>query len=121
MAPNRVLVVEDDVAFEELLAYWLRMLGYEVFVATTLAAAVNHVKTNDDLLCILLDLRLPDTLHDYDALATLVETNPTLPIAVLSGRDDVSATTISQLGARLFLHKSRATATTIQALLTACT
>ena len=113
----RVLVVEDDTAFARLVAHWLRRLHYEVFCVTTLAAAINHVRTNDDLLCVLLDLRLPDITEDYDAIPALVNADTTLPIAVLSGRDDVAMTTITHLGARTYLHKNRATPESLATLI----
>ena len=118
MHPCRVLVVEDDTSFARLMAHWVRRLHYEVFCVTTLAAAINHVKTHDDLLCVLLDLRLPDVL-DYDAIPALVNADATLSIAILSGRDDVSVPTITQLGARSYLHKNRVSPESLAALIQA--
>lgn len=118
MPLNRLLVVEDDVAFARLLLHWLRRLHYEVFHVTDLPAAINHVRTNTDLLGVLLDLRLPSA-QDLEAIPALYAANPLLPLAVLSGRDDVSMTEITQLGARTYLHKNRVTPETLAALCTA--
>ena len=116
MRRNRVLIVEDSPTWAMLVAHWVRSLSYEVFCVETLAAAISHVKTNDDLLCVFLDLGLPDVL-DYDAIPALVNADPHIPIVVLSGRDTVSLPTITAEGARMFLHKNRASPESIAQVL----
>lgn len=56
--PRVILAVEDYEASREVLAIYLRHLGYEVLEAATCAEALKLVHANPDL--VLLDVELPD-------------------------------------------------------------
>jgi len=80
----RILVVEDEPAILESLAYALRRDGYEVVLAPNLATAAASISSVE---LILLDLMLPDgSGFEIIGRARRLETAPA--IIVLSSRDD---------------------------------
>jgi DNA-binding response OmpR family regulator len=80
---QRILVVEDEPAIAESVAYALRRDGFAADIAASFAEAENGV---DDADLIVLDLMLPDG-SGFDLIGKLRrESNPT-PIIVLSSRD----------------------------------
>jgi two-component system catabolic regulation response regulator CreB len=82
----RVLVVEDEPAIAESVAYALRREGFETELVGELSSA--YAKRADcDL--ILLDLMLPDG-SGFDLIGKLRAEGSTLPIIVLSSRDSES-------------------------------
>jgi DNA-binding response OmpR family regulator len=78
-----VLVVEDEPAIAESLAYTLKREGYGVAVAATLADAETKVETAD---LVILDLMLPDG-SGFDLLASLRRLDPPPAVIILSSRD----------------------------------
>ncbi len=83
MDRSTILVVEDEPAIAESVAYSLRREGFETSLAGTLEQAMLG---RHDAQLILLDLMLPDG-SGFDLIARLrAEGNPT-PIIVLSSRD----------------------------------
>lgn len=81
---QRLLLVEDDAAFRELLSLHLEDAGYQVEVVATLAAARVALGRNDALL---LDQRLPDG-GGIDFLAEVHEQRPDLPVIMITGLSD---------------------------------
>ncbi len=80
---SNVLVVEDEPAIAESLAYSLRREGYTVDLAATLEAAASKVADSD---LIILDLMLPDG-SGFDLLADLRRLESAPAVIILSSRD----------------------------------
>jgi two-component system catabolic regulation response regulator CreB len=78
-----ILVVEDEPAIAESVAYALRRDGFSVSLAQTLAEAVVE-RDRADL--VVLDLMLPDG-SGFDFIGTLRAARPGKPVIVLSSRD----------------------------------
>lgn len=78
-----ILVVEDEPAIAESLAYSLRREGYQVALAPTLAAAEDKV---EDCQLVILDLMLPDG-SGFELLAGLRRLSDPPAVIVLSSRD----------------------------------
>ena len=88
--PRVILAVEDHEPSREVLAIYLRHIGYDVIEAGSCAHALELVATNPDL--ILLDLELPDG-NGWN-VAALVQTQfpgGGIPIVVISSRDEPAA------------------------------
>ena len=81
--PQRVLVVEDEPAIAESVAYALRRDGFTVDIAATVAEA-ERAATGATLL--VLDLMLPDG-SGFDLIGRLKQQGNSTPIIVLSSRD----------------------------------
>ncbi|WP_437784195.1 winged helix-turn-helix domain-containing protein [Sorangium sp. So ce1097] len=79
----KVLVVEDEPAIAESIAYFLRRDGFAATVATTLATAEREID-NADL--IILDLMLPDG-SGFDLIGQVRRSAARAAIIVLSSRD----------------------------------
>jgi two-component system catabolic regulation response regulator CreB len=83
MQRSTILVVEDEPAIAESVAYSLRREGFEVRVAASLEAAIA---LEPEATLILLDLMLPDG-SGFDLIAQLRAQGSQKPIIVLSSRD----------------------------------
>jgi two-component system response regulator RegX3 len=82
---ERILVVEDEPAISDAVAYALREAGYEVETAEDGATALEQARRRDyDLM--VLDLLLPG-LPGLDVCRTLREEQSDLPIVMLTARD----------------------------------
>jgi DNA-binding response OmpR family regulator len=82
---ERILVVEDEPAISDAVAYALREAGYEVETAEDGATALEQARSRDyDLM--VLDLLLPG-LPGLDVCRTLREEQSDLPIVMLTARD----------------------------------
>ena len=79
----RILVVEDEPAIAESIAYSLRRDGFTVSVAGTLAAAERELKQAD---LIILDLMLPDG-SGFDLIGQVRRSKSATAVIVLSSRD----------------------------------
>ncbi|WP_437717533.1 response regulator transcription factor [Sorangium sp. So ce448] len=79
----KVLVVEDEPAIAESIAYFLRRDGFAATVATTLAAAEREIDKAD---LIILDLMLPDG-SGFDLIGQARRSAARAAIIVLSSRD----------------------------------
>jgi two-component system catabolic regulation response regulator CreB len=79
----RILVVEDEPAIAESIAYSLRRDGFTVTVAPTLAAAEREL-THIDL--VVLDLMLPDG-SGFDLIGQIRRSGQGTAVIVLSSRD----------------------------------
>lgn len=81
-----ILIIEDDKAIQNLLKISLKQEGFEVSVTDFAQDGINFiVKNNVDL--VLLDLGLPD-MDGIDVVKTVRSFSETLPIIVVSARDD---------------------------------
>jgi DNA-binding response OmpR family regulator len=83
MQQQQILVVEDEPAIAESVAYALRRDGFEVCIAPSSASAELKAK---DACLIVLDLMLPDG-SGFDLIGRLRNNGQTTPIIVLSSRD----------------------------------
>ena len=79
----KVLVVEDEPAIAESIAYFLRRDGFSATVAPTLAAAERELEGVD---LVILDLMLPDG-SGFDLIGQVRRSAGTAAIIVLSSRD----------------------------------
>ena len=59
---ERILIVEDDLAFGTMIQTWLKKKGFETEKATSVGAAIRSIEGSKTFDLILSDLRLPD--HD---------------------------------------------------------
>jgi len=83
---SKILVVEDNLAIAEGLAYNLRHEGHDVRIAEDGEAAVADSRAwSPDL--VILDLMLPK-LDGYGVLAAIRETKSDLPVIILSARGE---------------------------------
>jgi DNA-binding response OmpR family regulator len=80
---SNILVVEDEPAIAESLAYSLKREGYGVDTAATLADAARKAERAD---LVILDLMLPDG-SGFELLAMLRRRAPAPAVIVLSSRD----------------------------------
>jgi two-component system catabolic regulation response regulator CreB len=81
---QRVLVVEDEPAIAESVAYALGRDGFGVTIANTAREAEQNIQGID---LVVLDLMLPDQ-SGFDLIAGFRKRGLTTPIIVLSSRDD---------------------------------
>lgn len=100
----RILIIEDDTAFCEMLQKFITRKGYETLASFTAADAKLKLKENPfDL--VLTDLRLPD----YDGLQLLTDiknSNPKTPVIVMTGYAEVAtAVTAMKKGAFDYISK----------------
>jgi DNA-binding response OmpR family regulator len=82
----RILVVEDEPAIAESIAYALKRDGFSVDIAASCSAAEGESSGAD---LIVLDLMLPDG-SGFDLIGRFREAQPPTPIIVLSSRDEES-------------------------------
>lgn len=88
---NKILIVDDHGLVRSGLKPILQdVLGQDCVVleAETLAQTLDVIGKNDDIDLVLLDLTLPDA-HGLAALETVRAQFPSVPVAVLSGQEDL--------------------------------
>ena len=102
--PARVLLVDDEPAFQRLGAAWLRGLGHEVMVAGNGdEAAARFAAASPDV--VLLDLAMPPRFDPAAGLELVPRFLP-VPVVVLTGHaDHTLALRAAELGAWDFLAK----------------
>jgi two-component system KDP operon response regulator KdpE len=83
--PLKVLVVDDEPQIRKLLRKGLSTQGYEIFDAPNGKSALELLTKEPDL--VILELGLPD-IQGLELLRTMRERNRSVPIVVLSSRDD---------------------------------
>jgi two-component system, OmpR family, KDP operon response regulator KdpE len=83
--PLRVLVIDDEPPIRKLLRMGLGSQGYEVIEAANGRAGLDLLAQQPGL--VILDLGLPD-IDGLDVLQTMRSRNESVPIVVLSSRDD---------------------------------
>lgn len=81
----RILVAEDDKAISMGLEYSLKSEGYETYVASTMAEALDAIKTQEFHLA-LLDITLPDG-NGYE-ICRKIKASMEIPIIFLTALDD---------------------------------
>ena len=101
---GRILLVEDDEAFAFALGRVLKAQGYEGHAVADGKASLAAMRAQS-FDAVLLDLGLPDA-SGHDVLGAMVESDPNVPVIVLSGRDDAaSAVRAIKAGAWDYLTK----------------
>jgi DNA-binding response OmpR family regulator len=83
--PEKILIIEDEVALQETLSYNLKKQGYDVEIASTGPVGLDSARTvHPDL--ILLDIMLPGM--DGFEVCRILRQEMTTPILMLTARDD---------------------------------
>jgi DNA-binding NtrC family response regulator len=102
----RLLVVDDIAPLAEQYAYDLRRIGnHEVAIATTGAAALEHLEAGD-IECVILDLEMPG-MDGFDVLRTLKHRGNETPIIVYTGTGNFDRCIEAvRLGAAGFIDKA---------------
>ena len=85
-APLRVLVIDDEPPIRKLLRVGLTAHGYQIIEASSGKAALELLSEQPPDL-VILDLGLPD-MQGHELLRAVRERNDSVPIVVLSSRDD---------------------------------
>jgi two-component system, OmpR family, response regulator len=100
----RILITEDDEALAEALRFALTRAGYAVDHVSTGTAADEALKA-DIFGLLVLDLGIPK-LDGFEVLKRLRKRNPTLPVLILSGRENPEEKVLGlDLGADDYLVK----------------
>lgn len=104
--PSRLLVVDDDIVLSEQVKQEAIAWGLQVDVATNLTAARKAISHHPPDV-ILLDLTFPETTENgLTLLAELTQVTPTIPVLVLSERNQLSdRVEVVRLGGHAFLGK----------------
>jgi DNA-binding response OmpR family regulator len=87
MTPDRVLLVDDEVDFLDILAERMRSRGLDVTCATSGEQAL-HEADRGTFDAVVLDLAMPG-LDGLETLRRLRETQPEIQVMILSGRATV--------------------------------
>ena len=85
-APIKVLVIDDEPPIRKLLRVGLSAHGYQIIEASSGKAALELLSEQPPDL-VILDLGLPD-MQGHELLRAVRERNDSVPIVVLSSRDD---------------------------------
>ena len=103
-APARILIIEDDQAFLDLLNETLTRRGHKIDCVTSTASADHHMRTIDyDL--VLTDINMPGE-SGTDFCARLKQTLPDLPVLVMTAFGSLeTAITALRAGAYDFITK----------------
>ncbi len=116
----RILLVDDHALFRDGVALLLRELdpAVQVWHAANVAEALASLDGGTDIDLILLDFILPG-MHGLQALETMRERHPGVPIVMLSSQEDqVTVLRSIQLGAMGFIPKSASSSQMFEALRT---
>lgn len=101
---EKILVVEDDATFGQMLKTWLGKRGYEAELVTTVAMAKAKIE-EDKIDLILSDLRLPDS-DGILLLQWVMERHRGTAVILMTSYADIhSAVTAIKLGAFDYLEK----------------
>lgn len=102
----KILIIEDDFSFSEILKQWSKRTGYFVSIANSVKMAKEFIrKKNNDFDLILTDLRLPDG-DGIVFLSWLRETGSLIPVIVMTGYAEIAtAVSAMKLGAFDYLPK----------------
>ncbi|MCZ8145282.1 sigma-54-dependent transcriptional regulator [Flavobacterium sp.] len=101
----KLFLVEDDAFFGASIQYHLRLNpDFEVHLFPTAKACLAAMYLKPDVIC--MDFGLPDMPGDV-LLQKLLATNPSLPVIILSGQEDiVTAVNLLKAGARDYIVKN---------------
>ncbi|HXH02362.1 MAG TPA: response regulator [Candidatus Competibacteraceae bacterium] len=101
-----VYLIDDDAAFREALALLLTSVGLQVRGYADAASFFADYRGDEEVGCLLLDLRLPGPLDGLGIQHELVQRGIGLPVIILSGHGDVQqAVRALRQGALDFLQK----------------
>jgi DNA-binding response OmpR family regulator/sugar lactone lactonase YvrE len=100
----KILIIDDEPGMRQVMAKILAPLGHEVIDADEGVRAVQMVKEiSPDV--VLLDIRLPD-MDGPDIVNAIKQSNPNVPIVILSGFGDVDAAAeLVKIGAFDYISK----------------
>jgi len=93
---GRVLVVEDDDSMRDAIEKLLGAAGFRC-AAYTCADAMLAQKVDEDLMCVISDLRLPG-MSGLELLAALRERHVTAPFILITAHDSPSVREAAQRG-----------------------
>lgn len=109
----RILIVEDDVDYVEIVTDQLRTGDYQISHVRTMAEALSAV-ADHEFDVVLLDLGLPDVI-DVPNIARIHEVRPALPVIVITAQvHDAAAYELIRLGAQDYLTKGEFGAETLR-------
>ena len=101
---NKILIVDDNRDFLNVLSRYIRNFGYQVSVADS-GVAVPDMMRRDMPDLVLLDLNLPDQ-SGLVTLERILRLNPETHVVMMTGEGDIAtAVQAMKLGARDFLSK----------------
>jgi len=104
MARERVLLVDDELDFTEVLSERMNSRGVDVDTAASGREALDKVRDRS-YDAVILDLAMPD-MDGIETLKRLIEGNPDLQVILLTGHATVQkGVEAVQLGAMSFLEK----------------
>ncbi|MHC4078367.1 MAG: response regulator, partial [Planctomycetota bacterium] len=104
MAGHRILIVDDQAAVREELAYALSFEGFETVEAKDGEAALAAAD-DGDFAVVLLDIKMPG-LDGMQVLSQLRKDHPSLPVVMISGHGDIETAVVAvKQGAYDFLPK----------------
>jgi two-component system autoinducer 1 sensor kinase/phosphatase LuxN len=94
----RILVIEDDHVFRDLVRIYLRQIGYDVLTASNGKEGVEVFRSCPDLVdLVLTDLRMP-VMTGNDAVRQIWHTRPDAKVICMTGsREDLHLTGIPVL------------------------
>jgi DNA-binding response OmpR family regulator len=105
-ASRRILVVDDDPASNELVAYFLKSLGYNVAIAADGTRALN-MDLEDDIELVILDVHLPE--HDGDEVLVMLRgrrlSRPVKVLALTADASEEVRESMQRAGADGFMTK----------------
>lgn len=106
MAKQKILVVEDDIAFIHILERYLNRHDYEIVATTNLKEAkINFLEQHLQYGLILLDYNLPDG-KGSDFVEFLKSHNSTIPILIMTSFNDVkTAVAMMKQGVKEYITK----------------
>lgn len=83
---KKILLVDDEQDFRQLMTFWLESKGYAVMTASDGAEGVELVKKKE-IDIVLMDVRMPG-MDGVDAIKKIREFNEYIPIIVISAHVD---------------------------------
>ncbi|MFA4991773.1 MAG: response regulator [Candidatus Omnitrophota bacterium] len=83
---KKILLVDDEQDFRQLMTFWLESKGYAVMTASDGAEAVELVKKKE-IDIVFMDVRMPG-MDGVDAIKKIREFNEYIPIIVISAHVD---------------------------------
>ena len=85
---KKILIVDDEVLSAELLATFLKSIGYSVCEIATTGNKAIQIAQSDKPDFVLMDLRLAGEMDGAEAMKAILEINPGTPFAFISGYPD---------------------------------
>jgi two-component system, cell cycle sensor histidine kinase and response regulator CckA len=79
-----ILLVDDEDSVRKLGKRILKSLGFEAMTAVNGADAIEQIRANPGIDCVLMDLTMP-VMDGYEALAVINQEWPSLPVIISSG------------------------------------